>query len=144
MSPSSGPAKNLHATGDRVTFCLQSRCWQLLSFRFQCWGFVMNQLPPSRFSKFLRSRAEKQRAPHRQTASNCAPPCWGLFPVVGERKTRVRSPLTSCASILDSVSASGTDTHPLNYSWSTFLAPWRQGAAFKPFPLLDSALLLGI
>lgn len=86
MSPSSGPERNLHTAGDRVTFCLQSRCWQLLSFRFQCWGFVMNQLPPSRFSKFLCPRAEKQGAPHRETASNCAPPCWSLFPVVGERK----------------------------------------------------------
>lgn len=57
----------------------------------------MNQFPPPWFSKFLGSWAEIQGAPHRETASNCAPPCRGLFPTVGDMETSVRSLLTSCA-----------------------------------------------
>ena len=73
-----------HLSAHDSTFHFQSGDGQLLSLGFQGRGPVVDELPPSWFSKFLSSRAEVHGAPHAKAARHCAPPGGGLFP--GESK----------------------------------------------------------
>lgn len=89
----------------------------------------MDQFPPSWFSKFLCAWAEKQGAPHRETASDCAPPCRGLFPTVGEGKTSVKCPHASCASTLKPPPSAKTESVKCFCHWH-----WYGGMTYSLWP----------